>query len=196
MGPSGKPMVRSIGDLMVKFISLKTVILFVAGFLCLTGAGLLLFVGNMETTDTGSVRGGRYSGELVEQVRGMEARLLTIETHLAEGHPGNQEEVGALKRQVRDLQFRVEDLVKRLERHEKKVDKGIEKTDNIVKVEKQVPSKRSPVSSRSAYHVVRNGETLYRISKRYNISEHELIRLNGLKDKTRIYVGQKLRITP
>lgn len=189
-------MTRSIGDLMVKFISLKTVILFVSGLLCLGGAGLLLSVGNVETTDTGSAQGGRYPGELVGQVLGMDARLLTLETRLAEGHTGNKAEVGALKRQVRDLQFRVEDLVKRLERHEKKVDKGIEKADNIVKVEKQVPSKRSPVSSRSKYHVVRNGETLYRISKRYNISEHELIRLNGLKDKTRIFVGQKLCVTP
>lgn len=181
---------------MVKFISLKAVILFGAGLLCLCGAGLLLSRGTVEKASSGQAIEGRYEGALVEQVRGVDVRLLTLETRLAEGHPRNEAEIGSLKRQIRDLQFRVETLVKQLEHHEKKVDKRIEKTDNIVKVEKQVPSKRSPVSSRSEYHLVRNGETLYRISKRYNISEYELIRLNGLKDKTRIFVGQKLRVTP
>ncbi|BCS94846.1 hypothetical protein DSLASN_04780 [Desulfoluna limicola] len=181
---------------MVKFLSLKTVILFGAGVLCLGGSGLLLSMGNVEKAVEGSARRPLYPDGMVEQVQGMDARLLTLEALVAEGRPENETEVGALTRQVRDLQFRVEDIGKRLERHEKKVDKRFEKTDNIVKVEKQVPSKRSPVSSHSQYHVVRNGETLYRISKRYNVSEHELIRLNGLKDKTRIFVGQTLRVTP
>lgn len=189
-------MFRSMGGTMVKFISLKTGVLFGAGLLCIGGSVLLFSMGSVERADVSFAPETLRFDELVEQVRGLDARILQVEKLLGEGGRGSGGDVDILKQQVRKLQFLVEDHAKRLERHEKKVDKRIEKTDNIGNVEKQVISKRSPVSSRSVYHVVKQGETLYRISKRYSISEPELIRLNGLKDKTRIFVGQTLRITP
>ena len=44
------------------------------------------------------------------------------------------------------------------------------------------------------YHTVQPGQTLYRISKTYHISETELARVNRIKDPTTLKVGQKLYI--
>jgi len=44
------------------------------------------------------------------------------------------------------------------------------------------------------YHKVRNGESLYRIGRRYGIPISELCRLNDLNPKKHIYPGQKLRV--
>lgn len=189
-------MSSSIGDAMVKCISLKAGVLFGVSLLCLGGSGLLLSMGRVEMDGFGPASETLRFDELVEQVRGLDVRILGIERLLGEGTRGVEGEVATFKQQFRALQFLVKDHAKRLEHHEKEVDNRVEKTDNIANVEKQAASKRSPVLSRSIYHVVKDGETLYRISKRYTISERELIRLNGLKDKTRIFIGQTLRITP
>lgn len=45
------------------------------------------------------------------------------------------------------------------------------------------------------YHVVQKGETLYSLSKRYNISVTGLQTVNGLTS-TSIYIGQKVKIRP
>lgn len=44
------------------------------------------------------------------------------------------------------------------------------------------------------YHVVRRGETLYRIGKAYGLTYDELAKANGIDDPSRIEVGQKLLI--
>ncbi|HIC92991.1 MAG TPA: LysM domain-containing protein, partial [Anaerolineae bacterium] len=41
-------------------------------------------------------------------------------------------------------------------------------------------------------HVVRRGETLYSIARRYGTTVEALMRANGLSDPTRIYAGQRL----
>ena len=187
-------MFRSIGDVMGKFISLKSVGLVCAGLFCLVGSVLL--VSPSKGKGPGPASAGGASDTLVAQVRALDARLLKIESLLAEGGRSDQGEIATLKQQIHGLQSLVVGVSKRLERHEKNVDNRTKTKDNVVKVEKRVTPKRPSVSSspRFSYHVVTQGETLYRISKRYHISEHELIRLNGLKDRTRIYVGQRLRV--
>ncbi len=44
------------------------------------------------------------------------------------------------------------------------------------------------------YHLVRPGETLYRIGKAYDVAYTELARVNGIKDANQIRVGQRLLI--
>ena len=44
------------------------------------------------------------------------------------------------------------------------------------------------------YHEVQSGETLYRISRRYNVSVDSLRRLNGLSEQDTIHPGQKLKV--
>lgn len=44
------------------------------------------------------------------------------------------------------------------------------------------------------FHIVKKGETLYRIASKYGISVNELVKLNGLSEKAGIQIGQKLKI--
>ncbi len=48
----------------------------------------------------------------------------------------------------------------------------------------------------SPYHVVRNGESISGIARRYHMDKMDLIRLNGLKPPYKILVGQRLLIRP
>lgn len=45
-------------------------------------------------------------------------------------------------------------------------------------------------------HVVRPGETLYRIARRYGVTVDELARYNQIADPTQIEAGQRIRIPP
>ena len=47
-------------------------------------------------------------------------------------------------------------------------------------------------TSSSKYHVVQRGDTLWGISRRYGISVERLVEINGIRDKNRINVGQKI----
>ena len=56
----------------------------------------------------------------------------------------------------------------------------------------QAPAR--PSAKGGIYHVVKPGETLYRIGKAYDLSHSELARSNQLKDPNHIRVGQRLFI--
>jgi len=44
------------------------------------------------------------------------------------------------------------------------------------------------------YHIVRPGQSLYRIAKTYGVETQELSRVNGIKDPNRVRAGQRLFI--
>ena len=50
--------------------------------------------------------------------------------------------------------------------------------------------------SRAVVHVVRKGETLGEIARRYGVPWRQIARDNGIRDPNRIRAGQKLRIRP
>jgi len=50
--------------------------------------------------------------------------------------------------------------------------------------------------SATAVHVVRPGDTLYSIARANNIDYRQLARWNNIRDPNRIYVGQRIRLTP
>jgi membrane-bound lytic murein transglycosylase D len=56
------------------------------------------------------------------------------------------------------------------------------------------PSARYAQQTRDTYHVVRRGETLSQIARRYHVRMSELQALNGLRSRNRIHIGQKLRL--
>lgn len=60
-------------------------------------------------------------------------------------------------------------------------------------VEKKVSSRPEP-ESKPVYHVVSAGETLYRISRQYNLTVDALRRLNNLSENESIQTGQKLLV--
>jgi LysM repeat protein len=57
--------------------------------------------------------------------------------------------------------------------------------------------KKEPISQeKRQYHIVRSGDTLYRIAIKYGISLSELRRINNLTPNQDIYPNQKLLVTP
>lgn len=59
------------------------------------------------------------------------------------------------------------------------------------------PAMRRPqpfIPSSTTWHTVQSGESLYSIGKRYGVSYQRIARANGLRDASRIRVGQRLAI--
>lgn len=52
----------------------------------------------------------------------------------------------------------------------------------------------SAVSYSGQSYTVQSGDTLWRISKRYGVSRDKLLRLNGIKDATKLQIGAELKI--
>ena len=66
-------------------------------------------------------------------------------------------------------------------------------------VQKTETSNQLPVEkkeTKAKMHTVKQGETLYRISRRYNLSVDQLREYNKLGAKADIYPGQQLKVTP
>lgn len=55
---------------------------------------------------------------------------------------------------------------------------------------------RASQASQTPVHVVKRGETLYKIAWQHGIDQRDLARWNGLRDPDVISVGQRLRLTP
>lgn len=51
-----------------------------------------------------------------------------------------------------------------------------------------------PTVSTTKIHIVKAGETLSGIAKKYNTTVDALVKKNGIKDKNKIYVGQRLKV--
>ena len=63
---------------------------------------------------------------------------------------------------------------------------------------KAEPAKAAPAAKIAApakIHTVKQGETLYRISRRYNLSVNQIRQYNQLGSKAAIYPGQKLKVS-
>jgi LysM repeat protein len=56
------------------------------------------------------------------------------------------------------------------------------------------PAAATPAAGRGIEHVIKPGETLYIISKAYNVSAKTIIDVNKIQDPGRLSVGQKLFI--
>jgi murein DD-endopeptidase MepM/ murein hydrolase activator NlpD len=67
-----------------------------------------------------------------------------------------------------------------------------EKTVSQKKVLECIKEKSS--YSYNKFHIMKKGETLYRISKRYNVSIKELIEINNIDDHTDIKIGKIILI--
>ena len=61
--------------------------------------------------------------------------------------------------------------------------------------EAAVPAPVPKNETKAKIHTVKQGETLYRISRRYNLSIEQLRQFNQLDQKASIYPGQKLKVS-
>ncbi|MBW1924507.1 MAG: LysM peptidoglycan-binding domain-containing protein [Deltaproteobacteria bacterium] len=114
--------------------------------------------------------------EVKHRIDGMEERLARVE-----------EKVGTLKgsmaarSELRDLHRRVSAL-----------------SGKVARLERRKGTRPRTAGSRTGtakYHVVRRGESLYLIAKRYGLSLAALTRMNGLTSKSVIRPGQKLLVS-
>ena len=63
------------------------------------------------------------------------------------------------------------------------------------KKEAAVPAQALKKETKAKIHTVKKGETLYRISRRYNLSIEQLRQYNQLDQKASSYPGQKLKVS-
>jgi len=126
------------------------------------------------------------------------------ETNLLQSKLANLEQkISSLEKQITELQGKVSTLgpdpalLQQLDALAQKVE-ALEKQKQPTaerKVKPSAPSK--PVAStEKQYHTVQKGESLYRISKKYEISVDELRKLNNLSGDQALRTGQKLLVSP
>ncbi|MFG6687799.1 glucosaminidase domain-containing protein [Mariniflexile sp. HNIBRBA6329] len=72
-----------------------------------------------------------------------------------------------------------------------KIDKNLKETVAVTSKPKASVQTVTP----NRYHIVGKGETLYSISKRYDMTVSELQKMNGLKDNA-LNIGQQLQVRP
>jgi flagellum-specific peptidoglycan hydrolase FlgJ len=64
---------------------------------------------------------------------------------------------------------------------------------DIKKSKKSIAEKSKNITKQKQTHTVQKGDTLYSVSRKYDISIDKLVEINQINDKT-IYIGQKLKI--
>lgn len=138
------------------------------------------------------------------------AQLLALESRLAqlEGRLGSLEGEGALSQTggqgnqlillterldqlEANMTARMNNMVKELNAPPPKTaSQAVQKTETP----KQLPAETK--ETKAKMHTVKQGETLYRISRRYNLSVDQLREYNKLGANAAIYPGQQLQVTP
>lgn len=68
-------------------------------------------------------------------------------------------------------------------------------TVSSVKKKPAAPAETSINARPTVYHVVEKGDTLYGISRKYDISLNDLLQLNNLKKTSAIHPGEKLKLS-
>jgi LysM repeat protein len=114
-----------------------------------------------------------------EEGASLNARLGELEKRLTrlEAEP---ERISLLEKRVKSLQQSVTVLEK----------------SRAARLQAQTTKKKAVSSEKKRYHVVRQGEVLFKIAKQYGISVNELCRLNHITPKAVIRPGQKLLVGP
>lgn len=57
---------------------------------------------------------------------------------------------------------------------------------------KKKPDEAAPTTAKMQYHTVAPGDTIYSISKRYNLKMADLLKMNSLDESSTLQLGQKL----
>jgi len=130
-----------------------------------------------------------------QAILALEKRVAGLERRLDQ-YPGES----ILIQRMDTLETGINELRQRLIRQERKLSDGLERinTDRMPNQTEPLP-KKEKVNTRQAtetrYHEVAPGETLFRISRRYDVSVDDLRRWNGLSDRSLIHPGQKLIVS-
>lgn len=137
------------------------------------------------------------------QLSGFDARLDQLEKRMLK-----LESVGE---RVLNLEKSLKDngtIEKRLDRLEASLAKRMDQVDRELlqlrkdleakKVQKSTPSpptqKKKAATDQANQHIVKKGDTLYSISRKYGLSVEQLRKKNGLDKNSVIFIGQKLNV--
>ena len=97
------------------------------------------------------------------------------------------------------MSLRMDHLAMSLDALQKKTDETLKKVGNLEKGVAQTAASASPPSVKKTAtvktHTVAAGDTLFSISRRYNLSVEKLRSINKLTEKTVIHVGQTLTVS-
>ena len=97
------------------------------------------------------------------------------------------------------MSLRMDHLAMSLDALQKKTDETLKKVGNLEKGAARTAASASPPSVKKTAtvktHTVAAGDTLFSISRRYNLSVEKLRSINKLTEKTVIHVGQTLTVS-
>jgi LysM repeat protein len=97
------------------------------------------------------------------------------------------------------MSLRMDHLAMSLDSLQKKTDETLKKVGNLEKAPAPPVASVSPSPAKKAaaakIHTVAAGDTLFSISRRYNLSVEKLRSINKLNEKTVIHVGQRLTVS-
>ncbi len=165
----------------------------------LVGGGILVLLLLIAWLVSGS---GSRSG--AQQIASLEFRIKTLEDWVAGLGP-----VAGAATAIEKQEKTIADLMKRIDGLEAVLTKEIDSlSKRVATLSPQkagsAPAKAAAVpaapasaeTQKATYHVVQAGDTLYRISRRYNLKMDELLHLNNLKAGATIRPGQRLLVHP
>ncbi len=164
--------------------------------------------GNSQKTANIQALEKRIAG-LEEFINANKARILSNASVTTPNNPSIASYQARVKRVEAALSVKFDALTERLNTMDKKIrilSRQINreaKTNKIVtknktrriKAFKHIPLKKGKIKrQRSIFHTVKKGDTLYSISKKYNITINRLRKLNKLSQNSIIYTGDTLLI--
>jgi len=127
-----------------------------------------------------------------DDLKSIKDKLEQLEKRLAEYE--QQKEVKELQAKYDEGKAALEEQLKKIEEKYEKISGTTEKA-RITSQEKPISQKKATTVAKQQNHTVSRGETLYSISRKYNVSVTELCRLNNLKQTQNLKAGQKLLIS-
>lgn len=162
---------------------------------------MLLFSNINEPTDQASLSALEQKIELLEQrlekYDGVDEKV----TRIWEQAKSFETFKTRFDRSEASMSLRMDHLAMSLDALQKKTDKTLKKVANLEKGAAQTAASVSPppvkktATATVKTHTVAAGDTLFSISRRYNLSVEKLRSINKLSKKTVIHVGQTLTVS-
>ena len=145
-----------------------------------------------------------------EYLQSLEARIQQMENKLAtigvmdqtiERFGKQEQKLDLLENKLASLEStvttQIDQIIKELGvLHQKTAQKTDSKTRAPQTADKKKPLASKKTETKTKFHQVQAGETLYGISRRYGLSVDQLRGYNNLAPNTAIYPGQKLKVSP
>lgn len=157
---------------------------------------ILILVIVLASKDSKTVR---IDPQLYQRTDALQARVESLED-VVQKIDTLEQQVAALQQFQRSVDVRESDLVTRIDQLAKDMDKLSKRPAPQAVAPPAAPSRSKPSAEAATgtgkYHVVQQGENLFRIGLKYNLSVPEIQKLNKLGPNDPIHVGQKLLVQP